>query len=166
MEVTELVPVHQLAPYFKLAYEIAKQSPCLRRKYGAVVAYAGPDIDCIQTTNMRMNARCCGKDHCIRDRVRVPNGTRTEMGGEIHAETAALILTGIKKHNAYFILAGIDSKGKPLYGKDAYPCHACAMALKFAGYKYIHLLGGPDDIRAYSIAKILEDRMEEWQPEI
>lgn len=167
MEVTTVtLPFQHLLPYFRLAYKMAELSPCLRRKYGSVIADSNKEFHYEFAINERMNDRCCGKGHCIRDRVKATNGQRTEVGGEIHSEVAALIKHGFHKQGNYFVLVGLDNRGKPLYGKNAYPCHACAMAIKYAGFKNIYLEDGPGEIRSYSIARILEERMEEWQPEI
>jgi deoxycytidylate deaminase len=89
------------------------------------------------------------------------NGERVEVGAEIHAETAALIAA--PKKGEVFILVGQTASG-PLYGPSVYPCHGCALAIKFGGYKYIYIKTDKDTIQAVSIAKIIEYREEEWQP--
>jgi deoxycytidylate deaminase len=86
------------------------------------------------------------------------------VGAEIHAETAALI-----KHqgwridsNTIIIVAGVDAHDQPIYGRITYPCHACAMAIKFAGIRYVYLLDKEDSIISVSINQILLDREAEW----
>jgi deoxycytidylate deaminase len=156
-----VIPIDKLVPYFKIAEGIAKQSECIRRKYGVVVAYEGPDIRYQSGYNQR-EAQCCNGNICIRDRMRVMNGERTEVGAEVHAEITALINAGPKDEDSYFILVGYDKHGNELFGKSVYPCHACALALKFAGYKNIYIRTEPDEIHPVSVARILEEREEEW----
>jgi deoxycytidylate deaminase len=158
----EVVPIDWLLPYFKIAAKTAEESPCVRRKYGAVVAYAGSDIRFIPATNARV-AKCCD-GACMRTRLSLMNGERTEVGAEVHAEIAALIRAGEYEDGAYFILVGFDNRGKELYGKNVYPCHACALAIKFAGYDHVYIRTSATEIRAVSTSKILQDRETEWEP--
>lgn len=151
-----------LRPYFQIAEWKATDSPCVRRKYGALIAYA--DITenplWVVETNSRL-ARCCdGK--CVRDTFKFTNGERVEMGAEIHAETAALIAA--KNKGDLFVLVG-QTANSPLYGENVYPCHACALAIKFAGYKHIHIKTAKDVIQAVSIDAIIEHRELEWEPD-
>lgn len=94
------------------------------------------------------------------------NGERTEVGGEIHAEIAVLIKTGMHADSPEnkFVIAGLDSKGNELLGRWLYPCHACAMAIKFAGYKGIYIKDEQGEPQYYSINQIIIDREQEWEP--
>lgn len=153
-----------LRPYFKIADDKLKESPCVRRQYAALIAYSDPEMILplwVVETNNRQS-RCCDGE-CIRSAYGVRNGERIEMGAEVHAETAALISAPTK--GEVFILAGQTSQGTPLYGKDVYPCHGCALAIKFAGYKHIYIRSDKSTITAVSIADIIEERESEWEPD-
>lgn len=153
-----------LTPYFKVAESWAKTSPCTRRQYGALIAY-DDSITYQAGTNSRVG-KCCG-DICARDRLNTRHGQRVEVGGEIHAETACLITNGKKKVgvNSYFLLVGFAGH-KELYDRDVWPCHSCAMQIKYAGWNYIHIRDKEKNIYAISLAHIIEEREAEWETEV
>jgi len=158
-----LVPmIKSVLPYFEIATTEAKKSPCIRRRFGTVIVTYGPDIEFTAAHNERVG-KCCGGNVCARTRLALNNGERTEVGAEIHAETAALIKHGPRNgRDGFVICAGVDAHNQPLYGKIVYPCHACAMAIKFAGFRQIYTLAGPDSIMVTSINQVLIDREAEW----
>jgi deoxycytidylate deaminase len=155
--------MNNLEPYFRIAEAAALNSECIRRQYGAVVVRAGADFAYSIGYNKRVT-RCCDGKYCARDRHHIAHGQRTEVGGEIHAEQAVLISAGMRTEDSYFILAGFDKRGQ-LYGKDTWPCHACAMSIRYAGYTHIYIKENKEQIVPVSIARILEGRENEWEPE-
>jgi len=150
-----------LEPYFKIAASAANDSPCQRRQFAALIAYGGPEADplFVVETNSRQS-NCCN-NKCVRDFLSVNNGERVEVGAEIHAETAALIKQ--PKKGWVFLLVGQTTKGNPLYNAAVYPCHSCALAIKFAGYKNIFIKASKDRIVSVSIDEIISYREEEWK---
>lgn len=146
-----------------LAEKTAASSPCIRRIYGAV-------IDDGNTYYAAYNARvgkCCSDDLCIRDRRKNFHGERVEQGGEIHAEQAVLLgwkfpVTGV----THFYLAGFDKHGNHLYGKNAWPCHACALMIKFAGFKSVIIRLENGDLEPVNISRIIEEQESEWDEPI
>jgi deoxycytidylate deaminase len=138
------------------ALKAAEDSPCERRKYG--VAIGDSKTETIITAN---NARVCNScdDSCIRTKLNLKPGEKTELGGEVHAEQAALIESGKAREGTIFFLAGIAPWGE-LY--DPKPCPACAKMLLFAGYEsYITLtMDFADDHKSYvksSIRQLVKD---------
>lgn len=159
----EIPLVKRLEPYFTIAEIEAHKSPCVRRQYGAVIAEPNADFDTTfyySSFNKRVSP-CCDNNLCARDRVDTRHGGSTEIGGEIHAETSLLILRGMNR--GYFILVGFE-KGEQLLGNNVLPCHACAMALKFAGYRYIYIRNEDKQIVPISIKEIMDIRIAEWEP--
>ena len=155
--------IRLLEPYFKIAEQEAKKSPCLRRKYGAVIAYEGNDIAHEVAHNIRIG-KCCEDNICARDRFKIRHGGNIEIGGELHAEIAVLIRNGYRTaDNVHFLLAGFDRHGIALYDHQLYPCHACALAIKYAGWKHIYLRHESGEIFPKSIAEIIIEREEEWE---
>lgn len=158
----EIPVAKRLEPYFKIAALESQKSPCIRRKYGAVIAYSDSTEVFIASHNIRMSP-CCNENECVRNRVDTRHGGSVEVGGEIHAETSLLIkasLTDVTK--SFFILVGYE-KDIELYGTVVYPCHSCAMAIKFAGYKHIYIRNKNKQIIPVSIAEIIEYRIGEWE---
>src|ERR1044071_7006704 len=78
-----------LFPYFQIAEEHAESSPCVRRKYAALIGYKDGDHLWTVESNNRQS-KCCNNE-CSRTMYGFQNGERVEVGAEIHAETAALI---------------------------------------------------------------------------
>jgi len=165
---TYQIPIaKQLEPYFKIAEEEANESPCSRRQYGAVFA-VGTDSShqwFVSEHNSRISP-CCDGNICIRDRVNTKHGGSVEIGGEIHAETAAVISivdSNIGPEDGKFILVGYDH-GEELLGEDVYPCHSCAIVLKFARHKRIYIRNKNKEIVPISIKEIIDYRIAEWEP--
>ncbi len=134
-----------------------KLSPCTRRKYGAIIV---DDVG-YQTfaTNERVG-KCCGPNLCARDNLGVRKAGEhpsVEVGAEIHAEQAALIKWEHDYQRLYHILlVGSDHLGILPKIEQHYPCHVCAMMLKYAGFDYIWLPKGKSDVIPVSISEIIE----------
>lgn len=150
--------------YYNIAVQESKYSPCVRRKYGAVLVKAGPDFYHMSAHNERVTTCCQGI--CARDRARLVNGERVEIGAEVHAETAALI--SFLKHKpeaVVLVIAGFAGE-RELLGEDVYPCHTCALNLKYAGIKWVYLKGINQEISPVLLSEIIEYREAEWEPDV
>lgn len=117
----------------KEALKEAEKSPCERRKYGMSLAL-GTHIFAYH------NERVCDScsDGCIRTKLGLKAGERTEIGAEIHAEQAMLINGGGKiseRVKNYLFLAGLENGNELL---DPKPCPTCAKLLLYAGYNYYY----------------------------
>jgi deoxycytidylate deaminase len=149
-----------------LAIGEAKQSPCVRRKYGAVifspVTFVEKESQKVLSEsiyklkaayNERVTKAC--NDGCLRDCLGIAHAENTDIGGEIHAEQAVLIKSGIKQDGQFFLLVG-TKKGKLLIEADAYPCYSCARMIKFAGFDYVYIPRAGGEICPVSTECILE----------
>jgi deoxycytidylate deaminase len=162
-------PKEVLKPYFKIALEEAKKSPCVRRQYGAMIVYdwygdVGDEGTEWNPWHLAHNARVTKQcdEWCIRDRIPTSHGQNMERGAEIHAEQAALIKAGIHHLHSYFIVVGI-AHGKELLGVNSWPCHACAIMLKWAGYQYIWYKNAAGIIDSVSIIDVIKYREAETE---
>ena len=152
-----------LTPYFIIAENHAKESPCQRRKYAALVAYGGPKADPLFVVENNSRESNCCNGFCARDTYSMLNGERVEIGAEVHAETAVLIKQPRK--GWIFLMAGQTSNGTPLYGESVYPCHTCSLNIKFAGYTFVYLKKDKNNIIPVSIDTIIDYREKEWSSE-
>lgn len=116
--------------------DLAKISPCIRRKYGAIIVSRDQILS--MGSNVRV-AGCCNDTDCLRDKIKTPHGTLTEAGAEIHAEQAALIILSVFRSDTSIYIAGLDKESNPLNGFDNAPCYVCARMIKFAGIKTVFL---------------------------
>jgi len=132
-----------------------ENSPCLRRKYGVIIADNYGEY--IYAANTRVGKECTDK-YCIRDMLGVQSNTNTEIGAEIHAEQAALIKwakINISTYSYHILIAGTNHIG-PLDGMQNKPCYACAKMIKFAGFDFIWMPFG-DRIAPVSISGVIEE---------
>lgn len=165
---TKIQPIRNLKPYFKIAEDEAKKSPCTRRQYGCVIVWEAPEINnYVVGANYRLSD-CCNSV-CARTRFDTAHGGRVEIGAEVHAETAALIRYGFEPLNRsedvhpIVLLAGRVGD-RQLLGRDVYPCHTCCLNLLFAGFKWVYVKDDDETIIPVSLAEIRERRELEWEP--
>lgn len=145
--------------WMKLAEEVAQESPCIRRQYGAVISDDSGYV--VQGFNARMS-NCCKGKVCIRDRYGTLNGERAELGAEIHAEQAVLIKYDYNSPlPVRFYLAGF-AHGEQLLDENVYPCHSCALMIKYAGFRTVVIRSSSGLIVPVSIAQIIESRENAW----
>lgn len=160
-----VIETKKLLPYFSIALETAKTSPCTRRKYGVVIASLSNDVFYTAAANYGVS-KCCQGNACARDRLGIRHGQRVEVGGEIHAEQSALIQwKGYDDGNSYVcVIVGIQN-GKELYGRSCYPCHVCALMLKYAGFRHIYIKDDyvRGEIVITSINQVIDYRELEWE---
>lgn len=154
-----LIPIKHIEPYYKIALATAQNSPCVRRKYGVVIAYDTASFSMVVTTNARVTKIC--NDFCVRERFKITHGAQTELGAEVHAEQAALIES--PKKGTVFVLAGWKGE-QELKGVNVYPCLVCARMIKYAGYKWIYIKDEADQIIPVSIYDVIEYREQELEP--
>ena len=152
--------VRNLLPYFRIADEEAKKSPCIRRQYGAVIVWPEGDFDnYVVGANYRLSDCCNGV--CVRNTYNTFHGGRVELGAEVHAETAALIKYPGNKDNSLMVLAGWIGD-KMLTGSDVYACHTCSLNLKFAGFDYIYIRDDAGVITPVLVKDMIARREAEW----
>lgn len=160
----DLIQIKHLEPYFKVAEQVAKESPCVRRQYGVVIADKYSNELAFTTAYNERVTHCC--DHiCIRDALGLFNGERVEAGAEVHAETAALIKSAPREGvERTMVLVGYKGAHELLW-EDVWPCRTCALNIKYAGIKYIYVRNRARIITPVSVAEIIEHREREWEPE-
>lgn len=99
--------------FMNIAIEVSRRSTCTRRQIGAIIV---SDVGEIKSTGYNGNPRGiphCDEMGCIRDKLKIPSGTRLETCTAVHAEQNALIQ------------AGTNSRGSTLYSTIV-PCPICA----------------------------------------
>lgn len=152
-----------MLPYLTIAQKTARESPCVRRQYGAVLVR--PDIMYHMAACNSRVSQCC-KGICARDRVQLRNGERVEVGAEVHAETAALIAYGREDvADSVLVLAGFSGE-RELLSPEVWPCHTCAMNLKFAGIRFAYMKNEQDILMPVAISEVLRYRESEWEPDV
>ena len=122
--------------YLEIAKTISQRSPCIRRKYGAVIV----KNDTIVSTGYNGPARKvinCFEVGCIKDLKNLPHGTAYEDCPAVHAEENAIInaaRNGSSVFGGTLYIAGVDKKGKLV---EALPCDRCKRVLINAGIEKV-----------------------------
>lgn len=123
--------------FMEIATVVAKRSTCVRRQIGAVIVQNRR----ILTTGY--NGAPSGLEHCLergclRDKLSIPSGTRTETCRALHSEMNAIIQAA--QH-------GVSTKGSTMYCTHQ-PCSVCARMLINAGIVRVVYTGAYPDVFA------------------
>ncbi len=149
--------------YLGIARAVALRSPCLRRKYGAIVV----KNDAIVSTGYNGPARGstnCEEVGCIKEILQLPHYSGYDYCPAVHAEENAVInaaRNGTSVLDGILYLFGIDvATEKPVAG---IPCPRCKRVLINAGVKEIVTLDENGEIVRYDVKKWMsEDRENYW----
>jgi dCMP deaminase len=114
--------------YLNIAKSIAERSPCLRRKYGAVIVKE----DSIASAGYNGPPR--GEEHCkycVKDANKIPHGVEYKGCRAVHSEVNAII-NAARQGNS--ILNGVLY----LWGNPpTKPCYKCERVIKNSGIKEV-----------------------------
>jgi len=116
-----------------IAIEVSRRSTCTRRQIGALIVSEHGEI---KSTGYNGNPRGlphCGEMGCIRDKLKIPSGTRLETCTAVHAEQNALIQ------------AGTNAKGSTIYSTIV-PCPICARMIMNAQVARVVYIGNYSDL--------------------
>jgi dCMP deaminase len=122
--------------YLEIAKTVAQRSPCIRRKYGAVIV----KNDAIVSTGYNGPARGvinCFEVGCIKDLQNLPHGIAYEDCPGVHAEENAVVNAARNGSNVLggsLYIAGVDREGKLV---EAIPCLRCRRILINAGIERV-----------------------------
>jgi dCMP deaminase len=122
--------------YLEIAKAVAQRSPCIRRKYGAVIV----KNDAIVSTGYNGPARKvinCFEVGCIKDLQNLPHGMAYEDCPGVHAEENAVVNAARNGSNVLggiLYIAGIDREEKLV---EATPCLRCRRILINAGIEKV-----------------------------
>lgn len=139
--------------FMEIVKEAATRSTCLRHNVGAVLVR---DKRILSTG---YNGAPAGMTHCleigcIRDKLKIPSGTKHEICRAIHAEQNAIIQCAIH---------GVSSKDSTIYITHQ-PCTICTKILINAGVKRIVFEKPYPDEYAESLLKEVRTKLEQWRP--
>lgn len=139
--------------FMELAQLVSTRSTCVRdgRRVGAVLVR---DKHILSTG---FNGSPAGMTHCIeigciRDKLKIPSGTRHEICRAVHAEQNAIIQCA---------LHGVSSKNSTIYVTHQ-PCTICTKILINAGVKRIVYWQPYPDEFAQSLIKEAKIELEQW----
>ena len=123
--------------FIEITKIVATRSTCLRRQVGAVIVKDNHIITAGYNGAPKGMAHCDDLGGCMREKLKIPSGTRQELCRATHAEQNAIIQAAV---------LGVSIDGGTCYVTDS-PCSLCAKMLINAGIKRVVFIGRyPDDL--------------------
>lgn len=131
--------------FMKMAQVVSERSTCLRRQVGAVLV---KDKQILSTgyNGSPIGLKHCAEVGCLRQKLQIPSGERTEICRAVHAEQNALVQAA--KH-------GVEIDGAILY-TTVQPCVLCTKMIINAGIKRVIYAEPYPDTLAQQIAEEAE----------
>ena len=112
--------------YLNIAKEIGDRSTCFRHKMGAVILKDDQIVATGYIGAPRKTKDCLERGECLRDKLKIPHGTRYEICRSVHAEQNAIInaaRAGVSLLGGDIYLHSINPKTGER--NDAFPCFFC-----------------------------------------
>ena len=113
--------------FIEITKIVATRSTCLRRQVGAVIVKDNHIITTGYNGAPKGMAHCDDLGGCMREKLKIPSGTRQELCRATHAEQNAIIQAAV---------LGVSIDGGTCYVTDS-PCSLCAKMLINAGIKRV-----------------------------
>lgn len=136
--------------YLGIAREVAKRSPCSRRKFGAVIVKDDSIVSTGYNGTIR-GALNCGIDiPCIKDIAKEPAYLTYDYCPSVHAEENACLIAG-KEH-----AAGGTLYLAPIMGKGDLPCFRCRRAIRQVGLKKVVYIDEEGNVKEVDVASFVE----------
>lgn len=131
--------------FMKMAQVISERSTCLRRQVGAVIV---KDKQILSTgyNGSPTGLQHCAEVGCLRQKLQIPSGERTEICRAVHAEQNALVQA------AKF---GVKIEGAVIYITHQ-PCVLCTKMIINAGIKQVIYANPYPDALAQQLAEEAE----------
>lgn len=146
--------------YLQIAKEIGSRSTCFRHHMGVIIVKDDQIIATGYIGAPRKTKDCLERGECLRDKLKIPHGTRYEICRSVHAEQNAII-------NA--ARAGVSLLGGDIYmhsinpktgnRNDALPCFFCKRLIINSGLKKVISAGKDGDTKVFSV----EEWAQEWR---
>jgi len=139
--------------FMRIAELVASRSTCLRHDVGAVLVKDKRILATGYNGSPRGMTHCL-EIGCLRDKLKIPSGTRAEICRAVHAEQNAVVQCAVY---------GVPSEGSTIYVTHQ-PCAVCSKILISAGVKRIVYETPYPDEFAQSLLKEAKVKLEKWQP--
>src|SRR4030066_2160701 len=114
--------------FIEIAKVVSSRSPCLRRKYGAVIVKDRVIISTGYNGSPRGIANCIDTGKCTRQELNIPSGERNELCEAVHAEQNAIINAPPERmKGASIYIAGFEEDKSFANGR---PCKLCERMIR------------------------------------
>ena len=146
--------------YLNIAKEIGARSTCFRHHMGAIILKDDQIIATGYIGAPRKTKDCLERGECLRDKLKIPHGTRYEICRSVHAEQNAII-------NAS--RAGVSLLGGDMYmhsinpktglKNDALPCFFCKRMIINSGLRRVISAPKEGGVKIF----LVDDWVKEWR---
>lgn len=142
--------------YLGVAKSVSERSPCLRRKFGALVVLD----DSIVTTGYNGPARGvvnCDEVGCLKDELDLPSYKGYDHCPAVHAEENCVINAarrGAKIYGGDLYIYGEDPDGNPV---PSHPCDRCKRVLINSGIDEVITMDQDEEIIRYDVDEWVDE---------
>ena len=141
--------------YLDLAEIVSQRCTCIRRHYGAVIVKNDEVISTGYVGAPRGRKNCSDLGICIREKLQIPRGARSELCRSVHAE-AIISCSRDKMIGASLYLTGKEcSTGE--YIKNSCCCSMCKRMVINAGIAYVYVRDDKDNYRKIDVNDWIEN---------
>lgn len=143
--------------YLDIAETVLERGTCLRRNYGSIIVKHDEIISTGYTGAPRGRENCIDRNHCIREELNVPRGTRYEICRSVHSEANAIISASRRDMiGAILYLVGRDAKTKE-YVENANSCSMCKRLIINSGIVEVIIRDSKDRYRIIKVNDWIND---------
>ena len=145
--------------YLNIAKEVAMRSTCFRLKSGIIIVKNDVIVATGYNGAPRKTKDCLERGECLRDKLKIPHGSRYEICRSVHSEQNAIInaaRSGTSILDGDMYQYAENGKGEMV---DALPCYICKKMIINAGLKRFIGSTKDGDYRTFQI----KDWVKEWQ---
>lgn len=144
--------------YLQVAKEIGDRSTCFRHKMGVIIIKDDQIIATGYIGAPRKTKDCLERGECLRDKLKIPHGTRYEICRSVHAEQNAIInaaRAGVSLLGADMYMHSINPKTG--LKNDALPCFFCKRMIINAGIKRVVSAAKEGGVKIFSVEEWAKD---------
>ena len=148
--------------YLNIAKAVAQRSPCIRRRFGAIIV----KDDAIVSTGYNGPARGsinCNEVGCLKDIMNLPSYTGYDYCPAVHAEENALL--NAARQGSSVIEGVLYLYGEKVDGnitEEGRPCDRCKRALINAGIKEVVTLKPDGSVKRYRVSDWAKEDAENY----
>lgn len=143
--------------YLDIAETVIERGTCLRRMFGAVIVKNDEIISTGYNGAPRGRKNCCDEGFCIREKLKIPRGTRYELCRSVHAEANAIISAPRNEMiGATLYLACRDYKTNELVAGTS-SCPMCKRLVINAGIINVVIRDSRDEYRTIDVNEWISD---------
>ncbi len=143
--------------YLDIARTVAERSPCLRKKYGAIIVKDDVIVSTGYNGAPRGRKNCSDINFCMRDKLNIPRGERYELCRSVHAEANAIIAAARERMlGATIYMVCVDPASGDIVGGTS-SCMMCKRQIINAGISTVIIRDTAEEYRIVNVEDWIEN---------